>query len=103
MAIEDYYKDYTLVATTVAQWGTNTESSATYQGYIQPVSGGETFQDGKAGELVTHRLYTAVSVPAKYGNKITQDSVDYIVIYSDQVGGVTNRQHHKEILLGRFV
>ena len=101
--IEKYYRAYVSTRSTINQWGTNTNADTNYTGYIQPVSGGETFQDGKAGERVSHRLYTTVSATIQYGDVITQDSVSYVAIYTDQVGGITNRSHHKEILLGRFV
>jgi hypothetical protein len=101
--IEKYYRAFTSNRLTVVQWGNNSKTPTEYTGYIQPVSGGEVFKDGKAGEQVTHRLYTAVSVDFQYGDVITQDSQNYYVVYSDQVGGITNRQHHKEILLSRSI
>lgn len=73
-----------------------------YKGFIQPVSGRESYQKGKGGEDATHRLYTAVQTPCKYGYRVSQDGNDYIMLYANQVNGISGTGHHKEIILGRF-
>ncbi len=73
-----------------------------YKGFIQPVSGNESFQKGKGGESATHRLYTSVQTPSKYGYKVIQDGQSYIMIYAHQVNGISGIGYHKEILLGEF-
>lgn len=103
MAIENYYKALTITRTTINQWGNNTTAVVNGTGYIQPVSGNSTFQSGKNGEIVSHRLYTSVDSDIIYGDEILQDGVKYKAVFSDQVGGIANRLHHKEILLERFV
>ena len=102
MAIENYYKALTITRTTIVEWGANTTVVTNGTGYIQPVSGNSTFQDGKNGERVSHRLYTSVDSDIIYGDEILQDGVKYKAIFTDQVGGITNRLHHKEVLLERF-
>ncbi len=73
-----------------------------YDGFIQPVSGKENYRDGKAGEQATHRLYTDLETPAKYGYKVTQFGQSYIILYAIQPGGISGVDHHKEILMQVF-
>ena len=103
--LTDYYTNFLLEEKsgggdwTAVAWGT----VGTYKGFIQPVGGSETFRDGKAGEQVTHRLYTGLSTPAEYGQRVTQSGRTYIVLYTDQVNGISAVGHHKEVLLGDFL
>ena len=105
MLIERYYKPYTLESRIVSNRSTTPTTFAnpvSYKGFIQPISGNEKIAQGKGGENATHRLYTYVSVNAKYGDRIMQNSQNYFVISSNQPEGISSRQHHKEILLGVF-
>lgn len=73
-----------------------------HKGFIQPLSGGEVFRDGKGGESATHRLYTSVNTPTKYGYRITQNGQEYIMLYAVQPSGISGVVHHKELILGIF-
>ncbi len=73
-----------------------------YQGFIQPVGGGETFREGKNGEQGTHRLYCPLPVVIDYGDKVVWNSLDFKVLYSIQPTGISGRGRHKEIILGLF-
>ena len=103
--LTDYYTNFLLEEKsgggdfTAVTWG----AVGTYEGFIQPVGGCETFREGKAGEQVTHRLYTGLSTPAEYGQRVTQSGQSYIVLYGGiQAGGISAVGHHKEVLLGVF-
>jgi len=107
MALEDYYSEVQIqervnagsFSGTIA-WQDVTGSP--FQGFIQPISGGERFRDGKNGEQATHRLYTDVDTPAKYGYKVIQNGQEYIMIYAIQPSGISAVDHHKEIILQVF-
>ncbi len=71
-----------------------------FTGFIQPIGGGETFRDGKAGEQATHRLYTTVDTPVIYLNRVTQNSQPYLMLYAIQPAGVSGINRHKEIIMG---
>ena len=73
-----------------------------FKGFIQMVSGSEVFQNGKGGEKVTHRLYTHLQTPCKYGYRVTQNGQSYIMLHTIQTNGVSGTGHHKEILMGSF-
>ena len=103
--LEKYFTAFTLYTITPpgTGWGDSTWTAAgNYKGFIQPISGGEVFQDGKAGEKATHRLYTYVSTPVNYGDKVSQGGQDYFVIYAIQPAGISGVNHHKEVILGVF-
>lgn len=72
------------------------------RGFIQPVGGAETFSHVKPDQLVTHRLYSPVDLPALYGDIVVQGGDSYNVEYADQPDGISGVQHHKEILLSRY-
>ncbi len=74
----------------------------TYRGFIQPLSGYGVYMKGKNGEDSTHRFYTDVGTPCEYGHKLTQDGIDYIMLYVTQPRGISGTGHHKEILCSRF-
>lgn len=78
------------------------EKIGNYRGFIQPISGGETFRDGKGGESATHRLYTGLATPIFYGDRITQNNQNYTVLYGIQPEGISSVEHHKEIILAVF-
>lgn len=101
--LTDFYKPF-LIERRVGGDFTDDEyiTVGTYHGFIQPVSGTETFRDGKAGEQVTARLYTGLTTPGIYGYKVTQDGQSYIMLYTIQPVGISAVSHHKEILLGDF-
>lgn len=103
--LTDYYTPYSLYNNSAGVDDTATTAwtlAGTYQGFIQPVGGGEQYRDGKSGEQGTHRLYTAVSVSIAYGDKVTWQGQDFKVLYSIQPAGISSRSRHKEILLGLF-
>ncbi len=74
--------------------------AGTHTGFIQPIGGGETFRDGAAGEQSTHRAYVPIDTPGEYGNRITQNSQAYIILYAIQPTGISSVGHHKEFILG---
>lgn len=102
--LTDYYKIYTLYKYTPG--GDFTASTwvslGAKKGFIQPVGGGEQYRQGKAGEQGTHRLYTAVSVDAEYGDKVEQGGQSYKVLYSIMPAGISGMNRHKEIVLSVF-
>ena len=101
--LSSYYKSFTLYRRTDSDFsGATYASVGTYKGFIQPVGGGETFREGKGGEAATHRLYTGLSTPAVYGDRVTYKGQNYKVIYAIQPQGISSVEHHKEILLGLF-
>jgi hypothetical protein len=108
MAIEDFYTslDIDKVTTTgsgdVRSTSTWTAVSGDHIGFIQPVSGSESFRDGRAGEAVTARMYCPVDTPGEYLYRVTQNSVTYSMLYTIQPQGISSVSHHKEILLGDF-
>jgi hypothetical protein len=105
MPVQDKYRSITIGEKTgSSQFDKNsyTEVSGSYEALIQPVSGNESFAKGKEGEDVTHRLYTHVSTPLSYSNSVTQDEKTYLVVYSNQVYGISGMNHHKECLLKAF-
>lgn len=76
---------------------------ATDKGFIQPTSGNENFETGKAGERVSYRMFAPMdNTNVQYGDRITQDSIKYFVIFSIQPKGVSSQSHHKEILMSLF-
>ena len=78
-------------------------STSTDSAFIQPISGNETFENGKGGERVTNRMYAPLTnTDVKYGDKVTQNSESYIVLWQNQVTGISGQSHHREILLGLF-
>jgi len=105
MLIEKYYKPYTLENRVIS---TRSTTATTYsdpifaKGFIQPIKGDEEVAQGKGGEKATHRLYTYVSVNAKYGDRVTQYGQKYIVLFAGQPKGISSREHHKEIVLGVY-
>ena len=104
MAITDYYSNFTLSARSenTGFTGASYGAGSTQQGFIQPVNGNDRYKDGKSGEEITHRLYCDTSVSISYGDRITQNSVTYIAVYTIQPAGVAGVNHHKEILLSLF-
>jgi len=106
MSIRNFYRSFLLdkrVISTDSTTATTYSPAIICQGFIQPVKGNENFKQGRAGEDVTARLYTDISVNAVYGDKVTQDSISYIVLYGGlQVNGISGVGHHKEILLGAY-
>lgn len=100
--LADYYTPLTLER--AAYVGDNVPKSyaavsGSHTGFIQPVSGNEQFKIGKAGEKVTHRLYTDVSSPAIYKDRVTQNGQVYYVVFAGQPTGISGVNDHKEILL----
>jgi len=84
-----------------ATW--TTVSTSTDVGFIQPVSGAGEFKAGKNGEKVTSRMYTPMdNTLISYGDRVTQDSQKYLVVWPLQPSGISGKDHHKEILLGVF-
>lgn len=79
-----------------------TETEFYIKGSFQPISGGEVFRDGKGGESASHRLYTPVSNTLIYGDKVTQGTQSYKVLYAIQPVGISGRNHHKEFICGVF-
>lgn len=73
-----------------------------YRGFLQAVSGNESFQHGKGGEAVTHRFYTGLRTPAQYGYIIKSDTDKFVILYQLQHNGISGTGHHKEILCGAF-
>ena len=72
-----------------------------FKGFIQPVSSSEMFMMAKSAENATHRLYTNLGTDIVKGDKINQNSTDYVVIADiTQPTGVSGVDHHREILLG---
>lgn len=107
MSLECYYTDVQIQERINAgsfQSGTTWQnlSGSPYKGFIQPISGGETYRDGKAGEQATHRLYTSVQTPSIYGYKVIQNGQSYIMLYAIQPTGISGVDHHKEIVMGLF-
>lgn len=105
--LTDYQSPITIEerTTTGGSFGTVTWSELTddfYKGFIQPIGGGEAFRDGKAGEQATHRLYTGIVTPSKYGYRVTQNGQSYIMLYAIQPNGISGVNDHQEIILGVF-
>lgn len=99
----DYYKTFTLFERVDNDFSGATYSSVgTFKGFIQPIGGGESFRDGKGGEAATHRLYTDVSTPGLYGDRVVQGSQFYKILYAIQPEGISAVNHHKEMILGIF-
>ncbi len=73
-----------------------------YLGFIQPISGDETFAQGKNGERATHRFYTGMNTPVKYGYKVIYNGQEYIMLYAIQPDGISGVGRHKEITMGLF-
>ena len=102
MALDNYYKALTLTKTTSTEWGGIVDVVTNWTGFIQPISGGEVFKNGRAGEEITHRLYIATNFTGVYRDKVIQNSISYRIVYSNQVEGISSVDHHKEILLELF-
>jgi hypothetical protein len=97
--LTDYYTPFTIEDRTGAGDfdGISWTSIGVYFGFIQPVSMNAVFKDGKGGESATHRLYTGMTTPVKYGYKVTQNGQSYI-----QPAGISGVGDHKEIMMGLF-
>jgi hypothetical protein len=105
LSIEKYYKSLVIKeqVTTGGSFGTPAFNTVgTYKGFIQPVLGSEHVRNGKGQEEATHRLYTSLSTPFKYGYIVTQNSIDYMMLYGTQPSGISGKEHHKEILMGLY-
>lgn len=101
MAISNYYKKFTASRPNQASWDGGSNSLGTFKGFLQPVSGSESFDHFKQDEKVTHRLYTDVSTRLLYGDIITYSGLDYTVVFSLQENGISGIERHKEILVSR--
>ncbi len=77
-------------------------SNKNFRGFIQPLSGDESFKLGKSGEEASHRLYTRVGAPVQKGDKISQKGQVYIAVFTNQLRGITGFSKHKEIILRVF-
>jgi hypothetical protein len=76
-------------------------TAATDKAYIQPVSGNEVYETGKGGEKIIAKMFAPMTNTAvQYGDRITQDSQKYLVVYSIQPKGISAESHHREISLG---
>ena len=102
MSIDNYYSPLTVTKKTNDGWGVSEDVVYSGYGFIQPVGGGESFDNYKIDEKVTARMYCPVSLNVVYGDKVSQGGIDYIVLYSFQPLGISQRLHHKEVLLGRY-
>ena len=72
-------------------------------GFIQPVSGNETFRESRSGEDIEARMYCPLDTPGKYGYRVTaENGTIYKMLYASQPEGISAVNDHKEILLGRF-
>jgi len=101
--ITDFYKLLDIYERQDAAFaGVGYVSLGTYRGFIQPTGGGEGFKNGKGGESATHRLYTHVTTPCRYGYKVTQGGQSYVMLYAIQPDGISGTGHHKEVILGIF-
>jgi hypothetical protein len=72
------------------------------KGSFQPITGSETFRDGKGGESATHRLYADVRTTLVYGDQVTHGGQTYVTLYAIQPSGISGRSHHKEYICGVF-
>lgn len=101
--INNYYKSLTITENVHVDFQPDAWTVVGYyKGFIQPMSGGETFRDGKGGESATHRMYTVMGTPVKYRYRVTQGGQDYIMLYAIQPAGISGTGHHKEIIMGIF-
>lgn len=69
----------------------------TYRGFIQPRSGSETTAFNAVDERYSHRLYTEVSTPVQYGDRVEQDGVKFRAVFVTQPTGIAGQSHHKEV------
>jgi hypothetical protein len=101
-----YFRTITIERKTGEDFDTlawSTISISSDKGFIQPVSGSESFERGKAGERVAYRMYVPMdNTVVQYGDRITQDGQKYIVIFSIQPTGISSTNGHREISLGLF-
>ena len=96
---ESFYSDLTITPTTSDGWENTNGTAVAGLGFIQPVSGGESFAHLNLTEIVTSRMYCPVETIAEYGSIVTQAGRKYLVLYSDQPAGISATLDHKEILL----
>lgn len=100
MSIESRFKPIIIQKKPIDSFsGVSYEFKEVTSGFIQPVSSGETFSQVKAGEKVSHRLYTTLSCGAVYGDRVQWNGVYYVVVSADQPDGISSVGHHKEILI----
>lgn len=108
--IEKYYKPIKIEAPTTgtaytagSEWDPTkaawTIIPGAHRGFLQAVSGNESFQDGQSGEKVIARFYCPVNTPSEYRYRITQNGQSYIMLYQ-QPAGISGLSRHKEVLTG---
>ena len=98
--IERYYEPFTLSRQADGADLMSEPSYAevgTYRGFIQPVGGNESSAFNAQAESYSHRLYTDVSTPVLYGDRITQSGLTWRAVFVSQPEGISGRVHHKEI------
>lgn len=106
MSLEAYYRPFRLYRVTdgASAMDTPTETLVgTYLGFIQPVSGGEASRFSKTGEEYTHRLYTGVKTPARFGDIVRFGDAQWSVVFAEQAQGISSVGHHKEVELKYYV
>jgi hypothetical protein len=96
---EAFFSDLTITTTTSDGWQNTDGAPVAGLGFIQPVSGGESFSHLNLAEIVTSRLYCPVETVAEYGSIVTQAGKKYLVLCADQPYGISGTSDHKEILL----
>ncbi len=89
------------LSTETSDWSTTESEYPTtvtkrIDGYIQPLSGGDAFQNQKLGEESTHRLYTRNDVSLNDTDKLVYNGVTYKVTYN-QTKGISGINDHFEI------
>lgn len=87
-------------------WGGTSEqypatATATIDGFIQPISGGETFENNGVVFKSPNRLYCASGADIITGDRIKYSGVTYEVRFI-QPAGISGLSKHQEVLLERI-
>lgn len=103
MSLRSRYTPYVIHRTSSSGGYSPTPVESTvggFQGFIQPISGGESFDHLQLTDKVTFRLYTDTLAPLKAGDDVSQNGETYKVLWAFQPSGISGTSHHKEVLLG---
>jgi hypothetical protein len=104
VSLNEQYKPFLLEKSVTSKAGVVTweRIQGAWTGFIQPTSSTANIQQGKGGELSQNRMYCPLNIPFLYGYRVTQDGVQYKMLYGANPKGVSGTGDHKEIYMSYF-